>query len=257
MAYALGRPVATGLKGVAVEGETVRCEQEVAGGRDVYVLPLPGRRDRPRGTEPAALSVGAGEAPRAAKAGGRELTDRGRSRGSRSSGSSCPKARARRRRSSATGPRRRRPSSRCCRGSASPDVVLVYVEEPGRPHAAGARIRAHASTSRVHAFCVGEAVPDLGRRDAPCRGARGLLAATRPPRSLARSWNSSRGCRRRRSSRLEQPRGNEVLAHVARDHRPSLRGELRRGRSGVRRLTRCAGAAACSRKRGFTELQSC
>ena len=40
-AYALGRPVATGLKGVVVEGETLRCEQEVAGGRDVYVLPLP------------------------------------------------------------------------------------------------------------------------------------------------------------------------------------------------------------------------
>ena len=41
VAYALGRPVATGLKGVAVDGETVRCEQEVAGGRDVYELPLP------------------------------------------------------------------------------------------------------------------------------------------------------------------------------------------------------------------------
>jgi electron transfer flavoprotein beta subunit len=41
VAYALGRPVATGLKGVAVDGETVRCEQEVADGRDVYVLPLP------------------------------------------------------------------------------------------------------------------------------------------------------------------------------------------------------------------------
>ncbi len=41
VAYALGRPVATGLKGVAVEGSSVRCEQEVAGGRDVYVLALP------------------------------------------------------------------------------------------------------------------------------------------------------------------------------------------------------------------------
>jgi electron transfer flavoprotein beta subunit len=41
VAYALGRPVATGLKSVAVDGETVRCEQEVAGGRDVFVLPLP------------------------------------------------------------------------------------------------------------------------------------------------------------------------------------------------------------------------
>ncbi|HEX2426925.1 MAG TPA: hypothetical protein VHI53_03310 [Gaiellaceae bacterium] len=41
VAHGLGRPVATGLKGVLVEGTTVRCEQEVAGGRDVYVLPLP------------------------------------------------------------------------------------------------------------------------------------------------------------------------------------------------------------------------
>jgi len=41
VAYALGRPVATGLKGVAVAEGSVRCEQEVAGGRDVYELSLP------------------------------------------------------------------------------------------------------------------------------------------------------------------------------------------------------------------------
>ena len=41
VAYALGRPVATGLKGIALDGSSVRCEQEVPGGRDVYVLPLP------------------------------------------------------------------------------------------------------------------------------------------------------------------------------------------------------------------------
>jgi electron transfer flavoprotein beta subunit len=41
VAYALGRPVATGLKGVTVDGDAVRCEQEVPDGRDVYVLPLP------------------------------------------------------------------------------------------------------------------------------------------------------------------------------------------------------------------------
>jgi len=41
VAYALGRPCATGIKGLSVEGGSVRCEQEVGGGRDVYELPLP------------------------------------------------------------------------------------------------------------------------------------------------------------------------------------------------------------------------
>ena len=41
VAHALERPVATGLKRLAVDGTSVRCEQEVPGGRDVYVLPLP------------------------------------------------------------------------------------------------------------------------------------------------------------------------------------------------------------------------
>jgi electron transfer flavoprotein beta subunit len=41
VAYALGLPVVTGLKGMSVEGSTLRAEQEVAGGRDVYLVPLP------------------------------------------------------------------------------------------------------------------------------------------------------------------------------------------------------------------------
>jgi electron transfer flavoprotein beta subunit len=41
VAYALGHPCVTGLKKVTVEGSSVRCEQEVEGGRDVYVVPLP------------------------------------------------------------------------------------------------------------------------------------------------------------------------------------------------------------------------
>ena len=40
-AYALGLPVVTGLKGLAVDGGRARCEQEVPGGRDVYDVPLP------------------------------------------------------------------------------------------------------------------------------------------------------------------------------------------------------------------------
>ena len=41
VAYALGRPCVTGLKGVKVEGANVRCEQDTGAGRDVYVVPLP------------------------------------------------------------------------------------------------------------------------------------------------------------------------------------------------------------------------
>ena len=38
IAYALGRPCVTGLKKVTIDGSSVRCEQEVEGGRDVYVV---------------------------------------------------------------------------------------------------------------------------------------------------------------------------------------------------------------------------
>ena len=41
VAHALGRPIVTGLKGLSVEDGRVRCEQEVPGGRDVYLVPLP------------------------------------------------------------------------------------------------------------------------------------------------------------------------------------------------------------------------
>jgi electron transfer flavoprotein beta subunit len=38
---ALGRPVVTGIKGMAVADGIVRCEQEAAGGRVVYEVPVP------------------------------------------------------------------------------------------------------------------------------------------------------------------------------------------------------------------------
>ena len=41
VAYALGRPVVTGLKGLSAEDGRARCEQEVPGGRDIYEVPLP------------------------------------------------------------------------------------------------------------------------------------------------------------------------------------------------------------------------
>ena len=41
VACALGVPVVTGLKAIAVEGARVRCEREAGDGREVYEVPLP------------------------------------------------------------------------------------------------------------------------------------------------------------------------------------------------------------------------
>ncbi|HEY4826296.1 MAG TPA: electron transfer flavoprotein subunit beta/FixA family protein [Solirubrobacteraceae bacterium] len=41
VAHKLGLPVVTGIKGIAVQDGTLRLEQEVAGGRDVYEVPMP------------------------------------------------------------------------------------------------------------------------------------------------------------------------------------------------------------------------
>jgi len=41
VAQALGRPCVTGIKAITVDGDTLRCEQEVAAGRAVYAVPMP------------------------------------------------------------------------------------------------------------------------------------------------------------------------------------------------------------------------
>jgi electron transfer flavoprotein beta subunit len=41
VAHALGLPYLPAVKAIALEGQQIRCEQEVAGGRDVYRLALP------------------------------------------------------------------------------------------------------------------------------------------------------------------------------------------------------------------------
>ena len=41
VATALGWPCVTGIKGISLDGERLRCEQEVGGGRDVYAVPMP------------------------------------------------------------------------------------------------------------------------------------------------------------------------------------------------------------------------
>jgi len=41
VAQALGLPCVNGIKAITVDGGQLRCEQEVDGGRDVYVVPMP------------------------------------------------------------------------------------------------------------------------------------------------------------------------------------------------------------------------
>jgi electron transfer flavoprotein beta subunit len=41
VASALGLPCVTGIKAITVQDGQLRCEQEIAGGRDVYVVPMP------------------------------------------------------------------------------------------------------------------------------------------------------------------------------------------------------------------------
>ena len=120
VAQALGRPVATGLKGVTVEGDRVRCEQEVPAGRDVFDLPLP-----------AVVTVKEGlNFPRYPSVPGRMRAQKKPVAASSPSpvrhaskrlGSLCRRGSARRPRSSATGPRLLPASSRSCNESGSRD----------------------------------------------------------------------------------------------------------------------------------------
>jgi electron transfer flavoprotein beta subunit len=41
VAQALGVPCVTGIKAISVDGDKLRCEQEIPGGRDVYEVPMP------------------------------------------------------------------------------------------------------------------------------------------------------------------------------------------------------------------------
>jgi electron transfer flavoprotein beta subunit len=41
VATTLGLPIVTGVKGIAVDGAALRCEQETSAGRDVYSVPMP------------------------------------------------------------------------------------------------------------------------------------------------------------------------------------------------------------------------
>ena len=111
VAYALGRPVATGLKGLSVADGRARCEQEVPGGRDIYDLPLPAVVSVLEGINlPRYPSVPAKLRARSKPV--EHATPSVRPRGSRGCASWCRRGRASRPRSSATGPTRPRLWSR-------------------------------------------------------------------------------------------------------------------------------------------------
>ena len=115
VAHALGRPVATGLKALVVDGGSVRCEQEAAGGRDVYVLPLPAvvTRARKGSTCRATRRCPADSARSASRS--RRRTPRAPGAAAREAAARRPGGRGRSRpRCSARAPRRRPRSSRCC-----------------------------------------------------------------------------------------------------------------------------------------------
>ena len=138
VAYALGRPIATGLKGLSVAG---RPRALRAGGarRPRHLRPAAARRcERARGDQPAALPVRAGEAaraleagrvvqPRAAGAAAREAAPRGAAGPGQAGGG--PRQRAR---------RPRRAWWRSCARSGWPDGVLVLVEPRRGALASGA-----------------------------------------------------------------------------------------------------------------------
>ena len=206
-AYALGRPCATGLKGVAVEGASVRCEQEFGGGRDVYELPLPAvvtvleGLNLPRYPVRAGADARRAQAARGLAAGAAGVAARARP------GSSSRRARRGRPRCSATGPTRRPPSSICSsdRGGV---VNLVLVE-----HADGAADRrlaagAHAggvARGEVDALLIGPGAAEAaarraGRRRAR-RRARRRSTRSRPTPGRRSSVGSPSGSGQPRSSR--------------------------------------------------------
>ena len=220
VAYALGLPCVTGVKAIAVEGATVRCEQEVAGGRDVYELTLPAVVTVKEGLNlPRYPSVPgrlrAKRKPLAASTPERERTadGDGAPAPARDGGQTGPGARPRRRRGA--------------RGAGHPAragggrVILVYVEDPADELSAQALTFARRLGEEVHAVLIGPGAPD----QAAGLGAHGVRRAhvAEDPRLDAfapAAWAQAIATLVARSQPTAviapgSDRGNEVLAHVA------------------------------------------
>ncbi len=116
----------------ASPSRTARCALRAggAGGRDVYELPLPAVVTRARGSQPAALPVGARPAARAAQAGDASTSPARRARGCEIAAPRRPGGPGKAGGDPRPRPRRcRRGRRRCCRRSAcSAMTVLAYVE---------------------------------------------------------------------------------------------------------------------------------
>ena len=239
VAYALGRPVVNGLKGIAVQGAEVRCEREAPGGRDVYVVAAAGGADGARGPEPAALPVGAGPAAREVEAAAGDDAHAARVEAREA----APAAAAGQRQVGRGA--RRRPGGRAARrrGAAGPgDRVSVLVLRRGR--ATSCRCRRWRWRAGSGRRCT------PSRWGEPAGVAVDVLHVAEVAGSFAPgAWAASvvdvveRRRRRSTSSRRAPSAGNEVLAHVAGAARPAVRGELHRG-AGRRRRRVCAGAGS-------------
>ena len=211
VAHALGRPCATGLKGVTVEGSSVRCEQEFGGGRDVYELPLP-----------AVVTVLEGlNLPRYPSVPGRMRAGASRSRSrSRSAGVAAralPARRPGRRGAPGRGARprgrrgaRRRRSARVDRGGV---VTLVLVEHAdGVPSEASLQALALAASLGE----TGRRAPDRARCRRGCRAVSGRRRARRRARGARRPSRPTPG--RRSSSGVVERTGHTAVVAPGTPH---------------------------------------
>ena len=196
VAHALGRPCVTGVKAVALEDGGLRCEQEVAGGRDVYRVPLPAVVTVKEGLNlPRYPSVPgrlrAKKKPLDARTPGAAVR-----RGSKRCASSCPSTRAPRPRCWVAAPTPHRPWSSCSTGSGSssgcrPRPRRARRRRGRRPLAPGRDARARL---RRGGRGAARGDPDRSlRRRRGARGARGLEGARRRARRPRRLRARRRG----------------------------------------------------------------
>ena len=195
VAHALGRPCVTGVKAVALEDGGLRCEQEVAGGRDVYRVPLPAVVTVKEGLNlpryPSVPGPPAGEEEAARRP---------------DAGAGCPgrregaPRRARRRglpdRGAGSRRRRRTGRGRAARPDRGPvmTAVLVLVEHDGG--AADDLSRQAATLARGYAEAAGEPLEAIADRSLRCRRPGSGRSASR--RRTSPSTTASPRTRRRR-----------------------------------------------------------